>query len=201
MKHKIVKLSYGHWVKIPWRVAVIACFILVFLAGILTSNWVGRERLIQYGLLNEYYVGQLAYARLDAEDYLAYLIRLRGPGFALTALLSCTKFGVAALLCVTMWYAFSLGFLFVNALMCMGLRGMLLVLLSLFPQIFFYGFAYLELAQGLLLRKAQREQCQKASWKNTQLFRVMLASVIMLAGIWLESYLNPMLLQSYIKQL
>ena len=128
--------------RLPWKGFLAGCFLLCFFAGILTANWVGQEKLLQYGMLNQYYVGQLAYAELDCSAYFLFLLKKRMKIFGMTALFSYTRFGVLVLPGVIGWYAFSLGYLFVNALVCMKFQGMLLVLLSIFPQILLYAAAY-----------------------------------------------------------
>lgn len=179
------------------------CFILFFLIGILAANWAGKEKLAQYGMMNHYYVGQLAYIELDSGAYFRYLLKRRFHIFGMSVLFAYTKFGVIMLLGVIGWYSFSLGYLFVNALVCMGIQGMIIVLLSVFPQIICYAAAYYGLAKKLFGRSQELAMpigIRKA-WKNPKLFLVLSALLCMLAGIWLESYVNPLLLRAYIQRM
>ncbi len=159
--------------------------------------------MIQYGMLNQYYVGQLAYAKLDSGDYFLYLFRLRMKVFAMAALFLYTRFGIFVLPGVIGWHAFSLGYLFVNALVCMKLQGMLLVLLSLFPQIIFYAAAYFGLGRILfgVTTELSMPMGIKRLWKNPGLLLLLSAFLCMVAGIWLESYVNPLLLINYIRRM
>ncbi len=122
---------------------------LFFFLGILAANWVGQEKLLQYGMLNQYYVGQLAYAQLESGAYFLFLCKRRMRIFGMTMLFVYTRFGIFVLPGVIGWHAFSLGYLFVNALVCMKFQGMLLVLLSMFPQIIFYAAAYFGLGRAV----------------------------------------------------
>uniref|UniRef100_N2A2N0 Stage II sporulation protein M n=1 Tax=Eubacterium plexicaudatum ASF492 TaxID=1235802 RepID=N2A2N0_9FIRM len=173
----------------------------MFFAGILTANWVGTEKMMRYGMLNEYYVGQLAYMELDAAAYFWYLLKRRMKVFGMTALFVYTRFGILALPGVIGWYAFTLGYLFVNALVCMKFQGMILVLLSVFPQIIGYVAAYFGLGKILFGANAELEMPMgiKKLWKNPKLFLLLSAILCMIAGVWLESYINPILLKSYIR--
>lgn len=175
----------------------------MFFLGILTANWVGTEKMVQYGMLNQYYVGQLAYMELDAGAYFLFLLKRRMKVFSMTALFVYTRFGILALLGVTGWYAFSLGYLFVNALVCMKFQGMVIVLLSIFPQVICYAGAYFGLGKILFDTKAELEMPRgmKKLWKNPNLFLLLSAILCMIAGVWLESYINPMLLKSYIRRM
>ncbi len=203
IKNRTMNIPHIRLPKLPWRGFLAGCFLVSFFLGILAANWVGREKMIQYGMLNQYYVGQLAYAKLDSGDYFLYLFRLRMKVFAMAALFLYTRFGIFVLPGVIGWHAFSLGYLFVNALVCMKLQGMLLVLLSLFPQIIFYAAAYFGLGRILfgVTTELSMPMGIKRLWKNPGLLLLLSAFLCMVAGIWLESYVNPLLLINYIRRM
>lgn len=104
---------------------------------------------------------------------------------------------------VISWYAFSLGYLFVNALVCMGIQGMIVVLLSVFPQILCYTAAWYGLARKLFGRNQEFAMPvgMRKTWKNPRLFLVLSALLCMIAGVWLEAYVNPVLLRAYIQRM
>lgn len=203
MKHQTLKMPQLSFPKLPWKGFLAGCFFLFFFLGILAANWAGQEKLAQYGLLNSYYVVQLAYAKLDAGAYFLYLCRRRLRVFALTALSVYTRFGVPALSGVIGWYAFSLGYLFVNALVCMKFQGMVLVLLSVFPQIILYAASCFGL--GRILFRSSTELAMPLGmariWRNPRIFLLLSSVICMIAGIWLEAYVNPVLLKSYIRRM
>lgn len=201
MKRRTFKVPRYRAGKLPWKAVLAACFLLCFFTGILAANWAGREKLIQYGMLNEYYVGQLAYADMDAGGYFRYLFGQRVCKFAGVVIFGFTGFGAAALLLVVGWYAFSLGYLFVNALVCMGFQGMLLVLVSLFPHYLCYGLAYIRLGAGILGGKGVQREPEWKKWSDMRAAQFALAALCLLAGIWMESYINPGLLKSFIRRI
>lgn len=188
--------------KLPWRGFLAGCFFVFFFIGILAANWVGQEKLAQYGMMNQYYIGQLAYAELDAGAYFIYLCRRRMRVFGMAALLVYTRFGVFMLAGVVGWYAFSFGYLFVNALVCMKFQGMALVLLSIFPQAICYAAAYFGLGK-ILFGKSELVMPTglRKVWNNPRLYLLLSAFLCMAAGIWLESYVNPVLLMNYIRRM
>lgn len=189
--------------RIPWKGFLAGCFLLFFFAGILAANWVGQEKLLQYGMLNQYYVGQLAYMELDSSAYFLFLLKRRMKVFGMTALFAYTRFGIFVLPGVMGWYAFSLGYLFVNALVCMKFQGMLLVLLSFFPQVLPYAAAYFGIGRILFGTKTEVTLPMgiQRLWKNPKLFLLLSAMLCMLAGIWMEAYVNPLLLIRYIRRM
>lgn len=203
MNRRTIKIPHIPLPKLPWKGFLAVCFLVFFLLGILAANWVGQEKLIQYGMLNEYYVGQLAYAELDMDAYFGYLLKRRLRVFGLAVLSVYTRFGVLALFGIICWYAFSLGYLFVNALVCMGFGGMALVLLSIVPQIFCYVAAYFGLAKKLFGQSVEGAMPigMRRVWKNPQMLLVVSAFLCMVVGIWLESYINPLLLKWYIRRI
>lgn len=187
--------------KLPWKGFLAGCFLIFFFFGILTANWVGQEKLLQYGMLNHYYISQFAYAKLEAGAYFLYLLKRRMRIFGITAVFVYTRFGILVLPGVTGWYAFSLGYLFVNALVCMKFQGMVIVLLSVFPQIICYAAAYFGLGRILFGKKTELAMPvgMRKIWKNPGLYLLLSAFLCMMAGIWLEAYVNPVLLRSYIR--
>lgn len=189
--------------KLPWKGALAVCFLLFFLFGILTANWVGQEKLVQYGILNQYYINQMAYMDLDFHAYFWYVFKQRMHVFALLAFAAFTRFGAFAFAGVLGWYAFSLGYLFVNALVCMGFGGMLLIVASVFPQIFGYAAAGAGFAKILFGQSAERAMPigRQRMWKNPKLYLLFAAFLCAVAGIWLESYVNPVLLKAYIRRM
>ena len=203
IKRRTIQVPQFHLPRIPGKGFLAGCFLVLFFLGILTANWVGTEKMIQYGMLNPYYVGQLAYLELDAGAYFLFLLKRRIRVFGMTALLVYTRFGILALSGVVGWYAFSLGYLFVNALVCMKFQGMVIVLLSVFPQVICYAGAYFGLGKILFGAKTELTMpmgIQKL-WKNPNLFLLLSAILCMIAGVWLESYVNPILLKSYISRM
>jgi len=189
--------------KLPWKGILAVCFLLFFLFGILAANWVGQEKLVQYGMLNQYYISQMAYMDLEASAYFWYLLKLRLHVFVLLAFAVYTRFGVFIFAGVLGWYAFSLGYLFVNALVCMGFAGMVLVIVSVFPQIFGYAAAGAGFAKILFGQIAEHSMPigRKRIWSDPKLFLVIAAFLCVVAGVWLESYVNPVLLKAYIRRM
>lgn len=190
-------------VGLPWKGILAVCFLLFFLLGILTANWVGQEKLIQYGMLNQYYISQMAYMDLDSSAYFWYLLKQRLYVFVLLSFAVYTRFGVFAFAGVLGWYAFSLGYLFVNALVCMGFSGMILVVVSLFPHIFGYVAAGAGFAKILFGQSVERSMPigRKKIWNNPKLFLVIAALLCTIAAAWMESYVNPVLLKAYIRRM
>ncbi len=203
MKQRALKLTHCQFQKLPWKVYLAGCFLLFFMFGILAANWVGRENLIQYGMLNEYYVGQLAYTDIDSGAYFGYLLKKRLRVFGLATLSVYTRFGIFALSGVVCWYAFSLGYLFVDALVSMGFPGMALVFLSVFPQVIGYALAYFALAKAIFGKSVETAMPigRRRLWQNPRLFFILSALLCMLSGVWMEGYLNPVLLKHYIRRM
>lgn len=178
-------------------------FLPCFLAGILVANWIGQTELLQSGRLNEYYVSQLAYTGIDSGEYFGYLLGQRGRTFGLLALLSYTWMGLPAFLIVIGWYGFSLGYLFVNALVSMGFQGMLFIVVSLLPQLLCYVPALFFLLQSMRAdrHKPMRFLGMHLDGRTGRVRCLILAVGLLAAGIWLEAYVNPMMLKNMIRYL
>lgn len=186
-----------------WQVFLVLCFFLFFLLGILVANGVGRIQLLQYGKINDYYVNQLAYLEIQPQEYFFYLLGNRSKLFAAIVLLGFTWLGMPAFFILLGWHGFCLGYLFVNALVGMGLQGMCFLLASFFPQLLCYIPAYFWLMRSMLENGHNRFRLfgvhtvsKHACWKHL-FFSLMLFA----AGIWLESWLNPVLVQMIVRKI
>ena len=167
------------------------------------ANGIGRIQLLQYGRINDYYVNQLAYLEIQPQEYMGYLLGLRMKTIAIIVLLGFTWLGIPMLFIGLGWYGFSLGYLFVNALVGMGLPGMCFLLASFFPQVLCYIPAYFWLVLSMLENGHNRFHLfgvhtvsKHACWKH-----LLISFLLFLVGIWLESSCNPLLVQMIIRKI
>ena len=89
------------------------------------------------------------------------------------------------------WSGFAYGYFCVISISAFGAKGLLLCLVALFPQFLAYVPAYLGLVQ---LSERRREH---VGWRKTA--AVVFLFVILIVGILLESYINPLILQKLLK--
>ena len=181
-------------------------FIIGICGGILLANLVKSELLSGTELLGENALLQVRYAVIDSKSLFLRLLGQRLGEAILLMLLSTTLLGLAAVWFYAFRYGLSLGLLLTVLLAEHGIRGLLLLVAGLLPQMLVYVPVW-----ALLLALAERT-CRRLYYLNgneglaglkrmgihlsaqTGLLLFMLA-----VGCWLEAYVNPYLLRLVVK--
>ncbi len=181
-------------------------FIIGICGGILLANLVKSELLSGTELLGENALLQVRYAVIDSKSLFLRLLGQRLGEAILLMLLSTTFLGLAAVWFYAFRYGLSLGLLLTVLLAEHGIRGLLLLVAGLLPQMLIYVPVW-----ALLLALAERT-CRRLYYLNgneglaglkrmgihlsaqTGLLLFMLA-----VGCWLEAYVNPYLLRLVVK--
>lgn len=173
-----------------------------FFIGILIANLFGKEKLAQFGIFNTYYLQQFEYVQIDETDLFLYIMRERLPVLGFLVLFGMTEFWYPMHLFFVAWNGGAIGFLFVSALSNLGVKGILLVALSLIPQYIFYVLMYLLLfeIQGMQHGEAG-SVFSGGKIKHRGKYLVGFGIVLLLAvfGILTETYINPFLMKNIIK--
>lgn len=181
-------------------------FIIGICGGILLANLVKSELLSGTELLGENALLQVRYAVIDSKSLFLRLLGQRLGEAILLILLSTTFLGLAAVWFYAFRYGLSLGLLLTVLLAEHRVRGLLLLVAGLLPQMLLYVPVW-----ALLLALAERT-CRRLYYMNgneglaglkrmgihlsaqTGLLLFMLA-----VGCWLEAYVNPYLLRLVVK--
>lgn len=160
-----------------------------FVIGILYENIVSGSGGMSIELFQSYFLRQYVKTDIVAEAYLWYVTKLRV--IPLLILCFCKEFrwrkiavGVGAV-----WTGFLAGILTVSAVMQLGMKGIFLCIVLMLPHMFFYGLAY-GMICVYLYRYPERQ------WNGAKTIFVIL---MMFLGLFLETYLNPILVRWVIK--
>lgn len=181
-----------HFVKIWENKKMLAFYCMSgFLIGILYANIQSRDYITGMGIFNEYFLSRYSAEEIDVVKFLWYVAKIRFTPLVLLAALGCTRFrrGIAA--AFLSWTGFSGGFLITAAVMKMGIKGVLLCLISLVPHFAFYIAGY-----GILLWYLYSYPRIRWNFSKT----VVLALFLCL-GILLECYVNPVIMQMFLQTL
>lgn len=168
---------------------LLALFLMFgFLIGILYANMIPREYLTSSGIFNEYFLKEFAHTEIITEDYVWYIVRSRMFPFLLLCLLSCIQWKkILVGICVA-WTGFSAGILSVAAILSIGMKGIFLCAAGVFPQIFFYIFAYMIVLWYLY-------HYPQGKWNAKKTTITVLA---MSLGIAMEVYVNPIVVRGIV---
>lgn len=172
------------------RFLVLFCM-LGFLIGIVYANLMSKEYIMSMGIFNEFFLNQYSQAEISVQEYLWYVVRIRVMPAVLAAALGCTKLrrGVAAGFLV--WTGFCGGMIMTAAVLKMGIKGLILCLIALAPHFVFYIAGYLILLWYLFTYPESR-------WNLSKMVSM---GLFLAVGILLECYVNPIIMELFLKTL
>lgn len=179
-------------------------FCMGFVLGILVMN-IGKSIFLkETGLFDEYTLYQMRYMTVDSNALFCYIFRKRISRMLALTVISTTYLGFVACMGTSLWYGMSAGVFLTTLTLRYGVKGILLAIVSMFPQYLLYVPAVLallswceELFRGIYTRGEYNMSDKKLLVKKAGRLVVIL-SVITL-GCLLEGYVNPYLLLGYLK--
>ncbi len=183
-------------------------FFAGFIIGMIVMNF-GKSILLDgTGLLDEGTLRQLSGMTTDGSALFAFVLRKRIVGFVVLVVAATTYLGLAVCVIMTGWYGFAAGTFLAAGMLRYGFRGVLLVLASVMPQYLLYVPA----VYGLLLwcEKTYRMIYQKGIYQGKEIKAPVLSGrvllvlgifIVLVAGCALESFVNPSILQGFLKML
>lgn len=189
----------------PDRRGFLVFFCVGLFFGILVTN-IGKSILLgDAGLFDEETLYHMKYMTVDSSALFCYVLRKRLGRMIALAVLSTTYLGLAACMGAAFWYGMSAGTFLAALAMRYGVKGILLALVSVFPQYLVYVPVMLAMLswcesifRGIYGRSGGYEAPDKGFWlkKAGQLAAGLMAAA---AGCLLEGYLNPYLLLGFLK--
>ena len=203
---KILNLSHrGHlqlWKGELWGKAMKGFLLGAFVAGIFMANLMGREAVSNAGILNDYFIEKFRYTDINAEHLFFYILEERLPPLLLLLFLMFSALGLLSSVLVLGWQGFSVGFMLSTGIAKYGLKGILLVLGGLLPQYVCYLAAYGGyFGFALFLRQRLRGEyfLEKKYAYGMGALAAILLLLLFVTGIFLESYVNPIILKNILK--
>lgn len=160
-----------------------------FLVGIIYENIVARESVVLSKLFLRSNLERYLQTNIVSEKYLWYVAKARLIILATICTFSCFRWKkLLVIFCLTIC-GFFVGVMSVAAVMQLGIKGVLICMAGILPQGIFYAMAYSMLFVYWF-------RYPEGLWNRTKLLFVI---IMFLAGIVLESYVNPMLIKLIIK--
>lgn len=177
-----------------------------FLLGLMLMNMGQKVLLENTGLLSEYTLYEMKYSEISSNAFFWYVLRKRVGAVLIMALLSTTWLGLVASYTYSAWLGISFGMLLMAAIIRYGLKGILLIVVGVFPQ----GIIYLPACFFLISwcrelcniiyfpSKMSGETGTDEAGKNyimrRKAFQFLSLVVVVIIGCFFESYVNPKLL-------
>lgn len=178
-------------------------FFAVFLGGVIIANIMGIASGKELGAMNEYFINRYMYADINGRELFLYLFYQRIPKFFLLLFLSIGIYGTLIVDGYICCMGFSVGFLSVIAIMNYGIKGILFMLGFFLPQWLFYvpviAIWYFELRCYKRTEKDYRSLKRNSNYPVKYAVSLIIAGVLFLLGLFMESYVNPFFLQKIIR--
>ena len=162
-----------------------------FFVGIIYENLVAKESALLSEVFLRSNLERYLQINVIGEKYLWYVVKARTLLLAVVCVLGCFRWKkLFVITCLTICGFFA-GMMSVTAVMQLGIKGILLCITGILPQGIFYAMGY-----GMLF--AYWFRYPQTRWNRAKLLFVI---IMFLAGILLETYVNPVLVKLVIKML
>ena len=179
-------------------------FCVGLIAGILVIN-MGKSILLgDGGMFDESTLYHLKYMTVDSNALFCYILRKRIIRFLGLAVLSTTYLGLAACMGAAFWYGLSAEAFLATLMLRYGIKGILLAVISMFPQYLVYVPVVLalllwcqELFRGIYVRGEYSAADRGFLVKKAGRLLVLMA--VLVVGCMLEAYMNPFILMGFLK--
>ncbi len=173
------------------RKYLIVLYLTGFFVGIIGTNIESKKIILYSGIFSETFLNQYRQVNIEPEKYLWYVVRIRLFPVILLGTLGCTHFKKVIVAVFLGWTGFLSGTGVTLAILKMGVKGLLLGIVSLTPQFIFYISGYSIMLWYLY-------QYPNVRWNGSKTIAVCLA---LLTGVVLETWVNPFLIQLFIRVL
>lgn len=168
-----------------------AAFMVGFVGGILFANLAVQDYVTTTGIFNTYFLKQYSQEEVQAAEYIVYLSGVRLIPLLLIVLAGQTRIRKMISVAVFVWAGFSAGTIVCAAILNMGIVGIVFWIIAMIPQFLFYAFAYLIVLWYFFTVPESR-------WNAGKTITVL---VFMAAGLIMEAYVNPILVQMFLDTL
>ena len=180
-------------------------FCVGLVVGIFVVN-LGKSFLLDNtSLLDEATLYQMKYMTVDNNALFWYVFRRRIFCVLFLLIASTTYLGLVVCRGVVVWYGFSAGVFLATLTVRYGIKGVLLAVVSVFPQYILYVPMLLmllvlceQLFRGIYYRNGDVVTEDKKT-TMTRSGKVFLIIMVMAVGCLLESYINPYFLLGFLK--
>lgn len=179
-----------------------------FLAGMLLGTMImmiGKENLLdKTGLLGEEVLYHMKYMTIDTKALFWYVLGSRLKDVAVLAILATTYLGLVVICARVLLYGAATGIFFTVSVMRYGIKGILLILTGIFPQYLLYvpAILWLLLWCEQVCRDIYFEKSALIAAKSEivkKILQLLAIVIVVIIGCFLESYVNPVLLEKLLK--
>mgnify|MGYP000180650485 CR=1 FL=1 len=166
-------------------------YMLGFFLGIIYLNVASTRYVVDVGIWSEWFRSQYLGYDLKSFDYMWYVAQIRLLPAGGLAILGGTKFRKIAAYLFLLWAGLASGMILTSALLMLGVKGLILCVISMLPHFLCYIPAYAMLLLYLF-------RYPVSEWNSTKTLSFVL---FLTMGIALECLVNPVLLKMFLRTL
>ena len=183
-------------------------FLVSFLLGVMIMNLGTELFLSETGIFSTASINRLKYIEINHISFLKYVLRHRMGAGIILILLSSTGIGLISVYACVVWQGMLAGMTITAATIRFGIKGLLLILGSVFPhqlllipaQVMLLGWCYENCSKGQIkgsiMTPYYRSRKQQFLHQGIILLWIW---IVILLGCFLESYVNPILISDLVK--
>lgn len=181
-------------------------FLSGFVLGVLYITMFGKEVVHSTTLLSSYFFSKYERLEFAPEELFLYILKSRLSTFFVLWLTGLTVLGTLASYGYLFWIGASLGITMTTAAMKMGLMGIVLCIACGLPHFILYVPAIYWMLKKICEMSGNQDR-KFRQWGNgkKQLFSYFAVGifglVLLFAGAFLESYVNPFFLKPFLKKI
>lgn len=181
-------------------------FLSGFVAGVLYLAFFGKTAVYETSLMSSYFFSKYSYVEFVKEELFLYILKSRLSTFTILWLTGLTVLGTLAVYLYLFWIGAALGITVTTAAMKMGMKGIGFCIASSLPQVILYVPAVCWILKKICEMSEGREWTMR-QWSNgkrrfySYLAVWLLGTLLFLAGAFLESYVNPLFLKTFLKKI
>jgi len=162
-----------------------------FLSGIIYINVFAKQSYLSMGIFDTYFLEQYSVSGFNTSNYIFYISKIRIIPVITLAILAATNLKRIAGICWLLWTGFSCGLILTTAVLKMGIRGIILCILAMFPHFICYFMVYLILIMYMFSFPVTK-------WNHS---KTIYMALFLLLGIITECLFNPVVMDLYIRLL
>lgn len=181
-------------------------FLAGFVTGVLYLSLFGRAAVRETTLMSAYFFSKYRYLESASEELFLHCLKARLSSFAILWLAGLTVVGSVLVYLYLFWLGASFGITVTVAAMKLGAQGILICIAGGLPQFVLYVPAGVWMLRRIC-RMAGKQEPAWRQWKSgKKLFYrylgVLAAGIVLFfLGAFLESYVNPLFLKTFLKKL
>ncbi len=180
-------------------------FLSGFVIGVMYITVFGKAAVHSTTLMSDYFFSKYQHMEYASEELFLYTLKARLSTFTMLWLTGLTVLGTVVAYGYLFWIGAALGITITTAAMKMGIQGIILCIVSGLPHFVLYVPVGCWILKKICEMSGSRE-VKVRQWNGSKrllysyLFVWLIGALLFFIGVFLESYVNPFFLKTFLKK-